>query len=115
MRHSERWMRQRFKSLWSVTQIYQWSSCLFQTISITTQYAVGIIYVLDEGRAEFEPRGVPVEGNKFKFLWAGSSGDGGEVCLERLWDLFSVCDTTCELNRVLLREEHILTICLLFE
>lgn len=61
-------------------------------ISITTQYAIGLIYVLDERRAEFEPRSVPVEGNKFKFLRAASSG------LERLWDLFSVCDTMCELN-----------------
>lgn len=56
--------------------------------------ASGIIYVSGDIKAE----SIPVKGIMFKFLRAGSSDDGGDVCLERLCDLFSICDATCELN-----------------
>lgn len=51
--------------------------------------------------------GIPVRGIMFKFCKAGSSDDGGEICLERLDNLFSICDATCELSWVLLVGEQI--------
>lgn len=43
---------------------------------------------------------IPVKGIMFKFLRAGSSDDDSGVHLDRLCDLFSTCDATCELNTV---------------
>lgn len=60
--------------------------------------ASGIIYVTDEIKAGFEPKSIAMKRIRFKFLGVGSCNNGGEVCLERLCDLFSICDATCELN-----------------
>lgn len=49
-------------------------------------------------RQNLSQESISVKGIIFKFLRAGSSDEGGEVYLERLCDLFSICDATCEMN-----------------
>lgn len=49
-------------------------------------------------RKNLRQESIPVKGIMFKFLRAGSSDDGGKVRLEKLCDLFSICDAMCELN-----------------
>lgn len=84
--------------LWSPHNAMQVASFMFQVIQ----------------RQNLSQESVPVKGITFKFLRAGSRDDGDEVCLERLCDLFSICDATCELNWVLLVKKQIVALHLLF-
>lgn len=54
----------------------------------------------------------PVKGIMFKFLRAGSSDDDSEERLDRLCDLFSICDAMCDPSAV--SEEHIVALHLSF-
>lgn len=104
------------KSVKLGSHFYHWLLCLFQ-IQLWPPHnpmlmASFMFQVIQ--RQNLSQESIPVKGIIFKFLRAGSSDEGGEVYLERLCDLFSICDATCEMNWVLLVREHIVALSLPF-
>lgn len=95
--HSERWTWSWSKvcEVWlpflSLSVMSVWDSAL-----ISTQCQMNIIIYVSNLNQQI----IPVKGIMFKFLRAGSSDDDSGVHLDRLCDLFSTCDATCELSTV---------------